>query len=398
MIKIISSLIKKFHSASGKPRELLSFYDRDTATLGVGALPRSLRFEAAALIKDRTQGKVLDAVYLQSLPIAEGGRICVEEVLTHFLRLAQSFANNKPSPYKPWRIGLFIYPDTEFNASIKISDEPRQNTIFIFFNVGVILQLCNRFNSLLCNNEFLPKFAHNVEPSVASNSSMWLANVPTCITRQKLATHLALFGSMNVLFHELAHFYRGHLTYLRNSEWALSELFEVEGFTEVSSLPFNERRLLELDADQFAGKLASNFWRQANHPTVGPKEDANENFYMLFVVAALITFLMMDDTIKTARYYSPLWRLHQFMDYFDKDHFALEPGETKESAQGKLLDLIMSIHAHIESSSEKVGLNGEFSYERFDIETATLLGDDAKRYAEMAEKIAPFRPDTYSFS
>ena len=76
--------------------------------------------------------------------------------------------------------------------------------------------------------------------------------IPRSLEIRKQALRCAIYGTIAVFCHELAHVFRGHTTYL-SSKLSLDYLEETSSAS--SNAVTRVRRLMEVDADEFAGKF-----------------------------------------------------------------------------------------------------------------------------------------------
>lgn len=386
-------------------RRLHDFMDAARGTCHVGDLPVPLHMEAAEWIRFRCGGRRFDAGFLDGLELGAEQRACFEAILVTFLRIAEQIVGAK-APRKgdaawPWRLSVFVAPTLEVNAGVRSSFDSRQHTIFIAINAGLILQLAHRISAVLQTSSFARTFG--VEPALAKASATppskygpWL--VP--LHGNPLVLMATLYAAVMVLTHELAHFYRGHLHLARSvfGDDALLEESDTRGEAHPERLPPNERRLLELDADETAGRLASVLWRQLDYPQFGPEDSPNENFFFGMLLGTTCLFMLLDETVASERYYSPFWRLRITVATFNRDYFAAPDDADAEHAADsievfKLMETVIEACA---AAHRELGWSEGLDSRRFLAETEVLLAGDRQALQHLlVNRLTPLMP--YAF-
>ncbi|QNH18580.1 hypothetical protein HEP74_03752 [Xanthomonas sp. SS] len=384
---------------------LRDFQDRARGTCHVGDLPEPLHMEAAEWIHFRCGGRRFDADFLDGLELGDEQRKCFEAILVTFLRVAERIVGAK-APRKgdaawPWRLSVFIAPTLEVNACVKSSFDSKQHTIFIVINAGLLLQLTHRISAVLQTPSFTRTFG--IEPAISKASTAppskhgpWL--VP--LHGNPLVLMATLYAAVMVLTHELAHFYRGHLHLTRNvfGDDALLEESDTRGEVRSERLPPNERRLLELDADETAGRLASVLWRQLDYPQFGPDDSSNENFFLGMLLGTTCLFLLLDETVASERYYSPFWRLRITVASFNRDYFAAPDDADAEHAADSIevFKLMQTVIEACQAAHRELGWSEGLDSRRFLAEAEVLLADDRQALQDLLlNRLAPLMP--YAF-
>jgi hypothetical protein len=385
---------------------LHDFLDPARGTCHVGDLPVPLHMEAAEWIHFRCGGSRFDADFLNGLELGDEQRNCFEAIVVAFLRVAERIVGAK-APREgdaawPWRLSVFIAPTLEVNACVKSSFDSKQHTIFIVINAGLLLQLAHRVSAVLQTPSFVRTFGG--EPEVPASSAAappsrhgpWL--VP--LHGNPLVLMATLYAAVMVLTHELAHFYRGHLHLARSvfGDDALLEESDTRGEAHPERLPPNERRLLELDADETAGRLASMLWRQLDHPQFGPEDSPNENFFFGMLLGTTCLFMLLDETVASERYYSPFWRLRITVATFNRDYFAAPDDADAEHAADSIevFKLTETVIEACEAAHRELGWSEGLDSRRFLAETEVLLADDRQALQRLlANRLKPLMP--YAF-
>lgn len=383
-------------------RYLQDFLDPVRGTCHVGDLPEPLHIEIAAWIRLHCKGSRFDAHFLDGLELGTAQRRCFETILVTFLRIAERVVGDRGprqgEPGWPWRRSVFIAPTLEVNACVKFSFDLKQQTLFIVINAGLLLQLAHRISAVLQTSSFRRSFGIDRAAPIASTAppqkhGPWL----TPLHDHPLVLMATLSAAMLVLTHELAHFYRGHLHLTRRTSGddAVLEERDASGATATAGLPSSQRRLLELDADETAGTLASVLWRLLDYPQFGPDDSPNENFYCGMLLGSTCLFLLLDETVASAHYYSPFWRLRITMATFNRDYFAA-PGDTDAEHAADSIEVFRLMQRMVEAceaAHRELGWGEGLDGRRFLAETEALLDRDRRALQQLLiTQLEPLMP------
>lgn len=399
-----------------RPKTLDSFFLKDIGAYAIAPLPRNLRMEAQAMATVRGRGTSFGPRYVEGLGLAPDRRHLFETALLDFLVLASNLFPSshwwKRNALHPWRVGLFFVADSSINASVRLSIDKRQNTAFIFINVGTVLTLLHQHCALMAVPDFFESLLKGEPtdrypiPEVAdihgtSKYGDWLAMLPSSSRKLEIALSCTLKAAASVLCHELAHFLGGHLAYLESELNFHSDLREIDDGSVASPakdhLPADMRRLLELHADELAGALSAVLWRDLDHPASGPPEARNEAFLMELQLATVCRFLAEEDCEVTPRYYSPMWRAHHFLQPFYRHFFAPPVGMRYDDPKSPENDLevfksYLSIVDSFERAEKILGWGEGFSSGRFKLDTDTLLEVDSPALRLLKHELATYAP------
>jgi hypothetical protein len=416
----MSSLLKRLlHRASCRPAlpTLESFFDADLNAFAIAPIPLNLKREVAARITVRTPGKTFNDQYLDSILPTGVGRNMFELALLQFLRCAAPFIAQKGLGKKnqlyPWKIALCFVPDETANAEVCLSADQRANTVFILMNAGVLLEPLHR----LCTTFTVPKFFESISYAMAKTGSPplqdpigycktytkdgnWLSVIPGG-NAASMAVSVCIKGAMTILCHEVAHFLRGHLAYLQSELGFMGTLREVPLEGEDDQLEPSLRRLLELDADQVGARLAAVIWREYDHPAVGPTDAQNESFYLETILGIVSLNLIFEESARTQKYYSPIWRTQHFLTEFNNHFFAVPPGVNPYGADSpsngvEQFKMFTAVCSALERAYRILGWGDGLSFDRFHAETATLEAD-SQALALLQKTLAAYMPHQRHF-
>lgn len=416
----MSPLFKKLlYRITGKPDlpTLDSFFDADLKAFAIAPIPLNLKREVAAQIDTRTPGRTFNTEYLDSILPAGVGRDLFELTLLNFLRCAAPVIGGKGIEQKnqlyPWKIALCFVPEETTNAWVRLSADKRANTAFIFMNAGVLLEPLHRLCTIFSVPQFFESFSYALDKGrgpplpdpieyseTHAKDGNWLSVIPkgnAVITAFSVCVKVA----MAVLCHEVAHFMRGHLGYLQSELDYTGTLREVPLEGEEDQLEPNLRRLLELDADRVGARLAAVIWREYDHPAVGPEDAQNESFYFEMILAIVCLNLIFEESERTEKYYSPIWRTQHFLMEFNNHFFAVPPGVDpygRDSPSNGVHQFrtYAAVCSALERGYRILGWGGGLSFDRFHAETATLDAD-SQALASMQEALVAYFPHKWHF-
>lgn len=395
----LPSLLKRLlPSMTGKPAlpTLESFFDIELNAFAIAPIPQNLKREVAALINVRTPGKTFNRQYIDSILPAGVGRDLFELTLLQFLLCAAPVIGKKGFGQKnqlhPWKIALCFVPDEIANAGVRLSADTRANTVFILMNVGVLLEPLHR----LCTTFSVPQFFESISHALdkAGGSSLpdptgyrethqkngnWLSVLPNG-NAIGIASSACIKVAMAVLCHEVAHFMRGHLSYLQKELHYTGTLYEVPFEDEEDLLEPSLHRLLELDADRVGARMFALIWREYDHPAVGPEDAQNESFYVETIMGIVCLNLIFEEYILTEKYYSPIWRTQHFLTEFNNHFFAVPSGVDPYGPDSPSNGLeqfrtYVAVCGALERAYRILGWGNGLSFDRFHIEAATLDAD-----------------------
>lgn len=410
--------LSKLGGKRKKDNSLAFYFDKEMQAYGIGPIPRNLKREVSALIDVETPGKKFDNAYLESFDLSvEGKKIFLSTLLMFFrcaapvIGEAQGFRKTRLAK---WRCALYFLPCEDVNASAILSADEKENTVFIILNSGLILTLLHRFCALFSvagffesiidpNNKIVTATENLAAQQRLEKASDWLKMLPSKPQQIAIAQICTVMAAMSVLLHELGHFMGGHLSYLRSEMRYAHPLKEIEDSTGHEPLPFNLRRLLELDADETAGRFASAIWRQYDYPSIGPDDAQVESFYMEMVLATICLYIVFEDYSETEEYFSPVWRTQIFLENFRSDFFRY-PKEMKADDPEKLrsqyqfVEWDARIISAVERAYQALGWGDGFSLARFEKETNTLLAADSHALNDLRTKLEGFMPHAWHFS
>lgn len=373
-MKTLSLLAKLLVRRHGEQKETLpeidAFLDTRTGVWCHGAIPPNLKQEIASSIKDDSGiARPFSETYLREVVLDTDGFKVVKMALRVFLKLSVAIIGDKKAakggPIYPWAQALCISPDLSVNACAQLSVDSRAATVFYTINAGVFVTLAHRFLAMFADEDFLQDMSNaplrksgpQVDKDPLGNACCSLR--PNNENLLAIVTWLTAFAALEILSHEQAHFYRGHLGYLRDQGKGV-RLSEADDdghlcFPENTNL----RRRLELDADEGAGMMFSVFMREFDHPVPGPKDGQNERFFVFTVVAAVCTFLLFEERQPSGFYYPPAWRVQHFFGGFVRDFFE-SAGSDEE--QSELHGVVSTVIEHVQARCEDLGWSDKFNF------------------------------------
>ncbi|OBR49235.1 hypothetical protein [Paraburkholderia tropica] len=322
LAKTVLDWITKKLGAEELPPEfdLDDFVDLDTGVCGIGDIPRNLRQEIAAAIAAKTGSQaVVSTQYLRDMGLSNDDIELVQPVLSYFLSFAKHIvgdqAPKKGDALYPWAQSLFLSPDKSVNAWVRLSRDLEHRVLFIVVNVGTVIELTKRSLALMADDQLVRWLGGAAQDRAAP--SMAFPAIPSNKNLIVVAQQIARFAATAILCHELAHFYRGHLGYLRTN-FQLMELQEFEAAQqEAPTNPnVNVRKLLEFDADEFGGALYTQLMRLLDFPAVGPDEDRTVRFLASTMLATSTVYATFEEYGRSNQYYTASWRAHQFFRGF----------------------------------------------------------------------------------
>lgn len=383
------------------------YYDEKSGVFCIGNIPLRIKQEACSIIEGKLDSKVrFDQKYVDDLVLSQDGREIFDRALQglslYISKLIGEERRKKNQPLYPWQCAVLFVPSLKFNAWVRLSQDERDNTALIFINVGILLENLNRLHISYSIPGFLELLWHGtLAPDISFEANTGYLNTlsPNPIFRA-IATEVSVKASMLVIFHEYAHFLRGHISYLRSELSHSGEIYEAPEAEPTESLDNTIRRVLEMDADQKAGSFASTFWRMLDHPAVSPKDCQNVSFSMEVISAVLSNNLILGQYGFSDRYYSPLWRTQHIIELFYNDFFYVDKDLPKAERQRKreqISNEMYQIQLKLISEHERVykimGWGEGLSFDRVEREIDTLLGEDEvtlKELQPILEKYMPF--------
>lgn len=382
------------------------YYDEKSGVFCIGNIPLRIKQEACSIIEGKLGEKArFDQKYVDRLGLSQDGRKIFDRALQglslYISKLIGEEGRKKNQPLYPWQCAVIFVPSLKFNAWIRPSHDEKDNTALIFINIGVLFENLNRlhtsysmpgFLELLWHGKLAPDISFKENPGYLNNLS------PNPIFRA-IATEISVKASMLVIFHEYAHFLRGHLSYLRVELSHSGEIHEAPDSEPAESLDNSIRRVLEMDADQKAGSFASTFWRMLDHPAVSPEDCRNESFSMEFISAVLSNNLILGQYDFSDRYYSPLWRAQHIIEFFYIDFFHVDknlPKAERQSKRNLINNEMYQIQLKLISEHERVyrimGWGEGLSFERVERDIDTLLGEDEAALKELQPALEKYMP------
>jgi hypothetical protein len=117
--------------------------------------------------------------------------------------------------------------------------------------------------------------------------------MPSDKPRRELAVRLAQRALLATFLHEMAHILRGHTHYLSMIQGL--DVFDEKNPSGLPAHGVNERILLEIDADDFAGRFLSDVYlRQWPTPELLMADPAGKNLVQEIMTAVAMTFCQFD--------------------------------------------------------------------------------------------------------
>lgn len=390
--------IKNTLGAEAPPPEfdLNDFVDQVNRVCGIGDIPRNLRQEVAAVIAAKTRSQaVVSNEYLRDIGLNNDDVELVRPVLSYFLSFAKHIVGDK-APKKgdmlfPWAQSLFLSPDESVNASVRLSRDLEHRTLFIIVNVGTIIELTKRSLALMADDQLVSWFGGNVQASATQSNAFPI--IPSNKNLVVIAQQIACFAAVAILCHELAHFYRGHLGYLR-TEFQLMELQEFEvGPQEVPASPtLNVRKLLEFDADEFGGAVYTHLMRLLDFPAVGPVEDRTVRFLASTMLAVSAVYATFEEYGRTDKYYTASWRAHQFFRGFFVSFVVDGTAEHEiDEAMKKFFDVLMLVSEVF----QRTGWGNGLDLKATTSESDKFLASERSSREELAAVFEKYTPERW---
>ncbi len=403
---------KYFRDKGGKSfNPFQKYYDGNSGVFCIGNIPLRIKQEACSIIEGKLDSKVrFNEKYVDGLELSRDGREIFDRALQglciYISKLIGEDRRKKNQPLYPWQCAVVFVPSLKFNAWVRLSQDEKDNTTLIFINIGILLENLNRihisysipgFMELLWHDKLAPDIPFKANPGYLNT----LSSNPIF---SAIATEVSIKAAMLVVFHEYAHFLRGHISYLRSELSHSGEIYEAPETESEQSLDNTIRRVLEMDADQKAGSFASTFWRMLDHPAVSPKEFQNESFSMEVISAVLSNNLILGQYEFSDRYYSPLWRTQHIIEFFYSDFFYVDkelPEIEKQRKREKISNDMFKIQLKLVSEHERVyrimGWGDGLSFERVEREIHTLLGEDDAILKELQPALTKYMPFNFFY-
>lgn len=364
LTKTVFGWIKSKLGAEIPPPEfdLDDFVDQDTRVCGIGDIPRNLRQEIAAIIVAKTGSRaVVSNEYLRDIGLSDNDVELVRPVLSYFLSFSKYIIGDK-APKKgdmlyPWVQSLFLSPDKSVNASVRLSRDLAHRTLFIIVNVGTIIELTKRSLALMADDQLVSWFGGSIQ--IGASQSSAFPTIPSNKNLVVVAQQIACFAAAAILCHELAHFYRGHLGYLR-AEFKLKELqeFEADSQEVPTKLDVNVRKLLEFDADECGGAIYTKLMRLLDFPAVGPDEDRTVRFLASTMLAISTVYATFEEYGRSDKYYTASWRANHFFRGFFVSFVAAGAAEHEiDQGMKKFFDVLMLVSGALQRAGYGTGLD-----------------------------------------
>ena len=387
------------------------YYDKHAQVFCLGNIPVQIKQEACSIIEGKFgRGARFNREYVDSLGLSASSRKIFDDAFSQLLFWVSKLVVFKPRKkgqlLYPWQYAVIIVPSLNFNAWVSLSFDEKENTALIFLNIGVLFENLDRLHASFSTPGFLASLLRGENPGeeVFVPKQGRLCNLSENADFRAIATDMSIKASMMVVFHEFAHFFRGHVCYLRGKPEHSGEVHEAPVPDAEAALDDTLRRIIEFDADQLAGVLASQFWRLFDHPVVSPEEDRNEAFLTAIVAAVISNNLILGQYGFTDRYYSPAWRVQHTLEMFYSDYFGVgkklfpmvnQARRQKVSAQ--LHDFQLAWIAEFERAYRMLGLGGGLSYQRVGVENITLLGSDCLEHKRLQLEFKKYMPAHFHY-
>ena len=387
------------------------YYDKKAEVFCIGYVPAQIKGEALALIEGKLGNKTrFNREYIDSLGLSVRGRELFDAAFSQFLywtsKLFVSKKRKKSQSLHPWQCAVIIVPSLSFNAWTNISFDEKVNTALIYFNIGVLLENLDRLQAVFSVPGFLEAQRKKEIPVVVpfAAKSGALCNLSGNIIYQEIAVDISIKASMMVLFHEFAHFLRGHTGYIRGELTHSEAIYQAPAPGTGKGLDDTTRRIMEFDADQMAGVLASQFWRLFDHPVVAPESERNETFFMVIISSVISNNLILGQYGFTNEYYSPVWRIQHTLEMFyqdavgvDKALSSVEKRKYRECVSQKFHSYQQALLLEFECAYKMLGLGPGLSYERVPEENSRLLDSDLEEHARLTLEFKRYMPSNFCF-
>lgn len=383
--------------------EIDDFLDGRTGVWCYGAIPANLKHEIAGSIQsDSGTTRPFSETYLRDVVSDTEGFDIVKMALRVFLGMSAQIIGDKNAakggPIYPWVQALCISPGMSVNAWAQLSVDTKAATVFYTINAGVFVILAHRFLAMFADEDFLQDLSTAPLRKNGAQVDKDTLGGSCCALRPKNGNLLAVviwmtaFAALEILSHEQAHFYRGHLGYLRDQGSGV-RLSEADDDAPLF-LPENTnlRRRLELDADDGAGVMFSVFMREFDHPVPGPKDGQNERFFVFTVVAAVCTFLLFEERQPSGFYYPPAWRVQHFFGGFVRNFFT-SAGTSDE--QSELQRIVSTVIDHVEARCEDLGWSEKFNFSDMKKWHRLLIEEDQPGRLALDKELKRFMPHVW---
>jgi len=402
-MKIPKFLFKSFRTKVAKLPNIDDYLDAPAGVWCLGYIPSNLKFQVGAQLRyDSKQMLPFSEAFLREVVKDDEGFQRAKFALQLFIYFADQIIGGKSSgpigPVDPWCMVLCISRDLEVNASAHLTSDGDAATVVITINAGVFVTLAHRLLAMFADESFMQNLG--VAPIRKSGSTTkktpddgsWCAQMPNNANLQMVAAWTTALAAIQVLQHELAHFFRGHLALIlaRNPQRPEDcKLLEIDNELRPPLIDPDTRRCLELDADEAAGTTYATVMRIFDHPVPGPEDGKIERFYVLTILAAVSTFIIFEEGSPSRNYYPPAWRVHQFFGSFINEFFSQALDDNDDNATWKILEDVMS---HVEARYSDLNWGDGFDLQAASASTNELLSKDLPKRVALAKDFSQYMP------
>lgn len=157
--------------------------------------------------------------------------------------------------HKKYDFKFLYYDSKSFNASVDHKD----NTDYLYINVGTVGTIYATFYSLFSSPKFFPNIGDIDKELLArkidfvfnsDKKQLGYTGIPICSVRRRVAEYVSLLALIFIASHELGHIFNGHAEYM-NKKLGLATLsmYNEGRLDNFSSLDY---KTIEMDADAAA--------------------------------------------------------------------------------------------------------------------------------------------------
>lgn len=399
-MKIPAALLKILGKQERTLPEIDDYLDLNSGVWCLGDIPANLRQEIAADIRCSSgQARPFSEAYLREVVSDQEGFEVVKFALQFFLSMAVKIIGTKQpgrdSSLYPWVKALCISPDISVNASAQLAIDTKATTVFLTINAGVFVQQAHRLLAMFADEQFIQDLSkppvHRSGETVEKvpDAGKWCKLKSDNSNLRLVAAWITTLAAMLVFYHEQAHFYRGHLGFIRERRGELKLLEVVDIPAQRTSDDDDLRRLLEFDADHAGGVLYGVVMREFDHPVPGPADGKNERFLVLTIVAAASMFIAFEEKMASRRYYPPAWRIHHFMNGFMESFFS-QPMPDQDRAF--LTETVFTVMQHVEARYANLSWHSEFDMGAAVAQNEMFFRQDIPGRTELEKEFKDFMP------
>lgn len=262
----------------------------DALALEFGPISGRDRIQITATLKYRGQGSPMAAQALPSDVLESvGTALNGNDVCRHVFRIIQSLFDRpalKPLMKKAQVVG--VMSDALYVNGLATRLHVGEDKYLVNVTAGTMLRGTVALYRLL-GQQALQQLGSEFTQEAISRFHVKPFPMPRGLQLRNYGLECAVYGMLAVFCHELAHVLRGHTTFvsLRLGLDALSEADESKGEGAV-----DVRRLIEVDADEYAGQFLADLLFRDQVQTKGLLEDEGATARFLKVAAGVLALYL----------------------------------------------------------------------------------------------------------